>query len=86
MINEENGGEGVTLVSGTKPELDENLTDEEVEALETFYEMVERQGDIAGLDDETRETLEKIWIVRKTFGELSPIVKAFLGSPTVKRR
>ena len=86
MSDEANSGVEVTLVSGSKPGLDEDLTPEELEALDEFYRCIEEQGDISCLDEETLEILEKIWIVRKISGRSTPVHKSFLGDQIWKRK
>ena len=76
----------VTLVTADKEELDENLTTAEEQAVDDYYDEIDRQGNIDDLDANTKETLEKIWIVKKKGGVLTPVHKAFLGGGTVHKR
>ena len=85
MIEEANNDDGVTLVSGSKQELDENLTDEELRALEEFDDAIANQRDPDTLDKRTLDTLGKIWIVRKSRGFISPVIKVIWGVPIFKR-
>ena len=77
--------EGVTLVTGSKKELDENLTEEELQALRALDDTIARQVSPDSLDSETLETLSRIWIVRKTRGGTTPIIKVVWGMPVYKR-
>ena len=73
------------LVSGNKEALDETLTSAEHSAMEAFFDAIETQGDLTCLDASTKDTLERLWIIRKNDGVLDPVLKAVAGDKVFKR-